>query len=75
MNPQTVMKFMSALGTFRSNHPKFVSFVEMFLKMGIDEGTIIEVTITKPPEGPVTSNLKVTESDIELFRSLKDLRS
>ncbi len=75
MNPQTVMRMMSALNTFRSNHPKFVAFVEMLLKMGVEEGTIIEITVTKPGEEPVTSNLKVTESDIELFRSLKDLRS
>lgn len=75
MNPQTIMRLMSALATFRSNHPKFTGFVEMFLKRGIDEGDVIEVTITKPGEEPVTSNLKVTKSDIELFNSLKDLRS
>ena len=75
MNPQTVMKLMSSFATFRANHPKFVSFAEMFLRKGIDEGTVIEVTVTAPGEEPVTSNLKVTESDIELFRSMRDLRS
>lgn len=75
MNPQTVMRLMSSFATFRSNHPKFVSFAEMFLRKGIEEGTVIEVTVTAPGEESVTSNLKVTESDIELFRSLKDLRS
>ncbi len=75
MNSQSLMKFMSAFSTFRSNHPKFVSFAEMFLRRGIEEGTVIEVTITTPGEEPVTSNLKVTQSDIELFQSLKDIRS
>ena len=75
MNPQTLMRLMAALNTFKANHPKFVSFAEMFLKRGIDEGTVIEVTVTRPGEEPVTSNMKVTESDIELFRSLKELRS
>lgn len=75
MNPQSLMQFISAFSTFRSNHPKFVSFAETFLKKGIDEGTIIEVTITRPGEEPVTSNLKVMQSDIDLFRSLKDIRS
>ncbi len=69
------MRLMSAFSTFRSNHPKFVSFAEMFLRRGIEEGTVIEVTITTPGEEPVTSNLKVTQSDIELFQSLKDIRS
>ena len=75
MGPQSVMKLMSAFATFKSNHPRFVSFMEYFMKKGIDEGTVIEVTVTKPGEEPVTSNLMVTESDIELFRSLKELRS
>ena len=74
MNPQAAMRVLSALNTFRSNHPKFVSFAEMMLKRGVIEDTVIEVTIQRPGEEPVTSNLKVTESDIELFRSLKDLR-
>ena len=75
MNPQTAMRVLAALNTFRSNHPKFVSFVEMMLKRGVVDGTVIEVTVTRPGEEPVTSNLKVTESDMELFASLKDIRS
>ena len=75
MNPQTAMRVLAALNTFRSNHPKFVSFAEMMLKRGVVDGTVIEVTVTRPGEEPVTSNLKVTESDMELFASLKDIRS
>lgn len=75
MNPQSLMRLVSAFSTFRSGHPKFVSFAEMFLRRGIEEGTVIEVTITRPGEEPVMSNLKVTQSDIELFQSLKDIRS
>ena len=60
-----------------------LSFGELFeasskttLRNGeVREGTVIEVTVTAPGEEPVTSNLKVTESDIELFRSMRDLRS
>ena len=75
MNPQNVMRLMAAFNTFRSNHPKFVSFAQMMLKRGIDEGTIIEITVTRPQEEPVTSNMKVTQSDLELFASLKDIRA
>ena len=75
MNPQNVMRLMAALNTFRSNHPKFVSFAQMMLKRGIDEGTVIEITVTRPQEEPVTSNMKVTQSDLELFASLKDIRA
>ena len=66
---------MAAFNTFRSNHPKFVTFAQMMLKRGIDEGTVIEITVTRPQEEPVTSNMKVTQSDLELFASLKDIRA
>ncbi len=74
MNPGNMMKVIAALGTFRSNHPKFVSFAEHFLRTGIPEGSVIEVTITRPGEEGVTSNMKVTESDLELFASLKEMK-
>ena len=50
MNPQNMMQMLGALNTFRSNHPKFASFMSIFLKGGIPEGTVIEVTVTKPGE-------------------------
>lgn len=70
-----MMKFMSAINTFKSNHPKFASFLEIFIKNGVTEGTVIEITVTRPGEEPVTANMKVLQSDIELFQSLKDMKS
>ena len=74
INPQAAMKVMGAFNVFKSNHPKFVSFVGMLMKKGIPEGTVIEVTVTRPGEEPVTSNMKVMQSDLDLIESLKDLR-
>ncbi|MBQ6128257.1 MAG: hypothetical protein IKE35_02035 [Lachnospiraceae bacterium] len=73
MNPQSAMKLLASINTFRTNHPKFAGFVQLMLKRGLDEGTVIEVTVTRPGEDPITSNMKVTQSDIELFGALKDL--
>ena len=75
MNPAAMMKFMSAINTFKGNHPKFASFMELLIKNGVTEGTVIEITMTKPGEEPVTANMKVLQSDIELFQSLKDMKS
>ena len=74
MNPQSAMKLLSSINTFRTNHPKFAEFAHIMLKRGIDEGTVIEVTVTRPGEDPVTSNMKVTQSDLDLFSAMKDLR-
>lgn len=73
MNPMALMKVMSAKNKFTANHPKFVAFLGTVLKGGIEEGTVIEISVQKPGEEKITSNLKVTQSDLELFNELKDL--
>lgn len=73
MNPAKLMKVMNAKKKFSENHPRFVAFLEMIFSRGITEGTIIEITVTRPGEQPVTSNIKVQQSDIELMEELKNL--
>ncbi len=73
MNPAAMMKVMSAVNTFKGNHPKFMAFLSYVFSSGFPEGTVIEITVTKPGEEPVTSNMKVTQSDLDLFDSLKDV--
>ena len=73
MNPQNAIKLIGAINTFRSAHPKFASFIGHFLKAGMPEGTIIEITVTRPGEEAVTTNMQVQQSDIDLFSSLKDM--
>ena len=34
---------------------------------------MIEITVTRPGEAPVTANLKVMQSDLELLEELKGL--
>ena len=62
------MKVMKAKNQFVSNHPKFAAFFRNVLTGGVQEGTV-----TRPGEEPMTTNMRVQQSDIELFQSLKDL--
>lgn len=73
MNPAILMKLMSAKNTFTANHPKFAAFLGVAFSDGIEEGTIIEITIQKPGQEKITSNLKVKQSDLDLLQGLKDL--
>lgn len=74
MNPAALMKIMKAKNEFASNHPKFVSFLKAVLGKGIEEGTVIEITVTPPEGSPVTTNIKVKQSDLELFNELKNMK-
>ena len=72
VNPAILMKLAAAKNKFTNNHPKFESFVRaVFLgNNSIPEGTVIEIS---PGESPITTNLKVQQSDLELVEELKEL--
>ncbi|MBR3644838.1 MAG: hypothetical protein IKN54_00310 [Lachnospiraceae bacterium] len=73
LNMGSVMKIMKAKNIFTENHPRFVQFLTYVFGSGIPEDTVIEVTVTKPGQEPVTSNIKILQSDLELFEELKGL--
>ena len=73
MNPASIMKIMSAKNRFTENHPKFVAFLSAVFSTGIDEGTIIELKVTKPGQETMTTNIMVQQSDMELLQELKEL--
>ena len=73
MNPAAMMKLLSAKKQFTSNHPKFAAFMQAVISGGIQEGTVLEITVTKQGEHPITTNMRVQQSDLELLQSLKEL--
>ena len=73
MNPAAMMKIMTALKKFESTQPKFVAFIKTMFGKGITEGTIIELTVINPGQDPVTTNIRVQQSDLELVKQLQDL--
>lgn len=73
INPSSMMKIMNAKNKFTGNHPKFVAFLNAVFSRGITEGTIIEITVKRPGEEPITTNMKVLQSDLELMDELKEL--
>ena len=60
---------------FEKNHPKFFPFIRAAKKKALMEGSILEITVT-PPEGePISTNLKVQSSDLELLQKLTEVLS
>ena len=74
MKRAALLKIRSAFSRFQADHPKVVNYFQVVFGTGVPEGSVIEVTVTKPGGEPVTTNLKVTASDLELVNMLKDLK-
>ena len=72
MNISEMMKIKGAWDTFSGNHPQFVKFLNYMSQTKIDEGTVFSINVKRPDsDKEIKTNLKVTESDLELFETLK----
>ena len=74
MNAALIMKLISAKSKFSRTHPKFEAFLKSVFSRKIEEDTVIEITVTRPGEAPLTANIKVLQSDLELLEELKELK-
>lgn len=73
VNPAAIFKAKKSWETFCGNHPKFPAFLQAMKNAGFQEGTVIEVSMTTPEGRTLTSNVRLTASDIEAFNDLKGL--
>ena len=73
MNPENVFKLLQLKKKLEHKHPKAVSFVQRVLLSGLPEGSVVEMSVTKPGENKVTTNIRVTADDLEMMEELKNL--
>ena len=73
MNPMALLKVKKSWDTFCGNHPRFPAFLQAAQSAGFQEGTVIEVSMTTPEGRTLTTNVRLTASDIQAFNDLKGL--
>lgn len=69
-----LLKLGGLWAKFSKNHPKFPSFVKAVQKNGVKPDMVIDIKITYPDGNSIDSNLKVTESDIQMLEELKKMK-
>lgn len=79
INPMKLMKIKNSWETFIQNHPRFPLFISALKQSyqdgnpAITEGTVIDLNITMPDGRTMATNVKLTESDLELFREIVEM--
>lgn len=73
MKPTDYMKVAGMWKQFTSLHPKFPHFLQAMMQNKIQEGTILEMTVTTPSGESICTNLKITAEDMELFDQIKSM--
>ena len=72
-NPAIIFQLQNKWKQFTNNHPKFPMFLRAVSKTKLEPGSVIEVKITTANGQEICSNIKLTESDIELFHDVAEL--
>ena len=73
MNPAMMMKAFKAKKEFEDRHPRVLSFIQNEIMTGIEEGTVLEMTVTKPGRPGVTANMRITAEDLAWLEELKNM--
>ncbi len=69
-----IQKLKEEMSHFQKRHPKFPAFLNAISKEALQEGTIIEITVTTLEGKNYCSNLKLSSDDLELIEVLKNMR-
>ncbi len=72
MDITQLFRLRSNVEEFKSNHPRVVAFLGDAGRE-LDEGSIVEVSVTTSDGRKMTSNMRVMESDLELLRMVGEL--
>ena len=73
LNPTKMLRLKNAWLSFTASHPKFPKFLQAVAQSAVQEGTVIEISVTRPDGTSLTSNVKLTASDMQLFREISNL--
>lgn len=74
LNPLQLMKLFGMNQKFQKNHPKVHAFFRTQFAGGLTEDTILELSVTKPGEETVSTNMRVLKSDLDLIEELKKMK-
>lgn len=69
INPKVLFQLKSMLERFQQNHPKVPQFFQAAAG-AVDEGSVIEITLTTSQGQTLCTNMRVCAEDLEMFRTL-----
>ena len=74
LNPLQLIKLFGMNQKFQKNHPKVSAFFRTHFAGGLTEGTVLEISVTKPGEETVSTNMRIRKEDLELLEELKKMK-
>ncbi|MDD6039374.1 MAG: hypothetical protein PUD20_11360 [bacterium] len=72
-NPSMIFEMKNLWDRFERNHPKFPRFLQVVGKECIQDGTVIEISVTKPDGQTIASNIRLNAEDMELIETMRNM--
>lgn len=73
VNPMKLLKLKGAWERFQTAHPQLTPFLQAVGSRGLQEGTVLDLSVTAPDGQPLRYRMTVTAQDMELFSELQDM--
>lgn len=71
MNPMKLMQIRGMADKFKQNHPRIPDFFNAVAKQ-VDEGSVIEMTLTTSEGRTLRANIRVNADDMALLREIDE---
>lgn len=72
-NSSMIFQMKSMWDRFVSNHPKLPRFLQVVGSSYLQEGTVLELTVTRADGEQVASNIRLTAEDMEFLAAIKNM--
>lgn len=73
-NPKTLLQLKDRLKLFRQDHPKLKKFGAAVIPL-IEQGTVVEVSVTGTDGTKKAANIRLTANDIETINMALSMRN
>lgn len=72
INPMKLLQYKNYWNQFIDSHPKLPRFLGAVSQEALEVGTVVEVKVTTAEGKNYVSNIRLTESDMEMIRMMKE---
>ncbi len=73
INPMKLLQLKGLWDKFSARHPKLQPFFQAVGREAMQEGTVLELTVTLPDGKSLKTNMKMTSEDVEAVRELLNI--
>ena len=74
-NPAKLLQLKKQYDAFAARHPKFLRYLAYISDHFVEEGAVLDVTVTAPDGNTLHGNAKLTAEDVAFLKEVRQILS